>query len=586
MQLHQADVPITYERQQNILEHEGVLQVIHVCRVITAIINGDSDLASAVLRDLLRHPMFNIENEVLWEIARENRYDPNWLQSMSQRPKTDDVANWLEWLATESSYQPLAVIIEHILGIRDDSPHKYFKNYFVENKQLSSSYIQTLSAIRLLRKLVNEFSPETRPGIEDFLTFVDTEQANNKTISDNSALITDGPAVELLSVHKAKGLEFDAVYIVDATEKYWQPSGNREGVPSNLPLQPPLESEDEYTRLMYVAATRAKHTLYFASFQKDEAGQDMLPTPLLHSIKPVLAPAPTEQQKISILENALTWPRLEAKNEKAILGDIIDKFSINATNLLSFLDVTEGGPYSFLERSLLRLPSVKSNSMSHGTAIHAALELAQKQTNLDNFNSAAIKSEYRKVLEKEHLPKAQLELQITQGEKVIDRLFTELSYTLQKGSIPEQSLTRLQVGDALVGGKLDRIDYVDQNTIRIVDYKTGNGLTSFITKDKTKEVKVWKHKLQLTFYALLAQADPELSKYTSIEGQMVYVEAPYAKGLTLSYVPTQAEIDQLATLIQAVWHKIKNYDLPDTSRYEPTLAGIQQFEDDLISHVI
>lgn len=581
-QLHNLNVPIRYERQQNILEHEAVLQVINVCRVVQALLTGDQETANAVLCQLLRHPMFCLENEILWKLAEENRYSPQWLASILSTPETTEFGEWLNWLTTEASYQPLSLIIEHIIGIREDSSQSYLRHYYVEDQRLSSTYIQTLSAIRLLRELVNEFTPASTAVLKDFLLFIDTETANHKTISDNSALISGGSAVELLSVHKAKGLEFDCVYIIDAVEKDWQPSGGREGVPANLPLQPPLETEDEYVRLMYVAATRAKHTIVFASYRKNGAGEDVLPTSLIRAFAPIEMNEPTEDQTVAILETALAWPRLNATTEKEILGDILERFSINATNLIGFLDVTEGGPGTFLERSLLRLPSVKSDFMSHGTAIHSALELAQKQVNLGAFSLDTIKEEYRHTLQKEHLPADQLTKQTVYGEKILDKLFTDLGYTLQKGSIPEQSLSRLVVGDALVGGKLDRIDYLDADSIRIVDYKTGSGLSSFTTKDKTKEVKVWKHTLQLTFYALLAQVDPELSKYKNIEGQMVYVESSYAKGLTLSYTPTQEEIDRLAKLIQAVWHKVKNYDLPDTSHYEPTLAGIKQFEQDLL----
>jgi len=582
-QLNQADIPIKYERQQNILEHEAIIQVINICKVVQAIIEGDAVAASAVLSTLLRHPMFCIESGILWEIAEENRYNPNWLESIKLRPETATFGEWLDWLATESSYQPLPIMIEHVLGIREDSPQSYFKHYYIEDQKLSTSYIQTLSAIRLLRELVSEFTPDFKPSLKHFLDFITTETANNKTISDGSALIADGPAVELLSIHKSKGLEFDTVYIIDAVEKFWQPSGKREGVPSNLPLQPPLESEDEYTRLMYVAATRAKHSIIFASYLKDQAGEEVLPTPLIHAIKPAKAEQPNNDQKIGILETALAWPRLDAKSEKLVLSDVIERFSINATNLITFLDVTEGGPNNFLERSLLRLPSVKSDYMSHGTAMHAALELGQKQTNLCKFNLEQVKDEYRSKLMQEHLPQKQLEQQVVQGEKIIDKLFNVYEYKLVKGSVPEQALSKLKVGEALVGGKLDRVDYLDGNTIRIVDYKTGSGLSSFETKDKTKEVKAWKHKVQLTFYALLAQADPELSKYKAVEGQMVYVEASYAKGLTLSYTASQEEIDRLALLIQAVWNKVQNYQLPETSNYEPTLAGIKQFEEDLIT---
>lgn len=581
-QLHALRVPLKYERQQNILCHEVVEQIIAICQAMQAIMNGDEDSLNVVLSTLLRHPMFCVESKVLWEVARENRYDQQWMASILSTPETKEIGEWLNWLANEASYQPLAVVLEHVIGLRDDSPQSYLRHYFVEDQQLTHSYLETLSAIRLLRSLVQEFTANANPTLTDFLEFVQTEKSNGKIISDNSVFINENSAVELLSVHKAKGLEFDSVYIIDVVEKDWQPSGKREGVPANLPLQPPLESEDEYTRLMYVAATRAKHCITFTSYAKDSAGEDVLATPLIRSVPTEVMSRPKENEIISILENTLSWPRMKQEDERSVLSGVLERFTINATNLITFLDVTECGPAVFLERSLLRLPQVKSDSMSHGTAMHAALELAQKQINLGVFNFEDVKQEYRRTLQKEHLPKERMTLQVEQGEKNLEKLFKTYEYSLEKGSQPEISLTDLMLDSARIGGKLDRIDFVDQDTIRIVDYKTGSGLTSLETKDRNKAVKAWKHKLQLTFYALLAQNHPDFSAYKTYGGQMVYVEAKYKKDLTLSYIPTQEEIDRLGLLIKAVWNKVQAYKLPDISKYEKSLAGIKAFEADLL----
>lgn len=582
-QLNNLEVPLHYERQQNVLEQEVVLQIINICQAIESINTGDEEKLNVVLSQLLRHPMFGVDGELLWFIAKENRFDPQWFSSLLEHPKTRPLGEWLQWLAAQAQYQPLPLLLEYIIGIKEDSPQSYIRDYFVHDQQLSNIYLETLAAIRILRDMASEFTLSNKPKLAEFLQFISTEQANKKVIANSFGLKDDTRAVDLLSVHKAKGLEFDAVYIIDAVEKDWQPSGNRHGVPANLPLNAPLETEDEYARLMYVAATRAKHTLIFTSYKHNTAGEEVLPTPLLQAFEPIDAPRPDTDQSMAILEHALTWPRLKTTAEKEVLAPIIENFTINATNLINFLDVTEGGPATFLERSLLRLPEAKSDSMSHGTAMHAALEFAQKQFNLGSFDLSAVKAEYRRTLIKEHVPAERLPLQIEQGEKNIDRLFKDFDYQLIKGSQPEQSLKDLYAYDARIGGKLDRIDFVNKETLRIVDYKTGSGLHSLFTKDKNKTVKAWKHKLQLTFYALLARKHPEYSVFKNIEGQMVYVESSDLKFLKLSYQPTLEEVEQLEKLIKVVWRHIKNYDLPDTSHYEQNMNGVEQFISDLLA---
>jgi hypothetical protein len=50
--------------------------------------------------------------------------------------------------------------------------------------------------------------------------------------------------------------------------------------------------------------------------------------------------------------------------------------------------------------------------------------------------------------------------------------------------------------------------------------------------------------------------------------------------LALEY--DDAELKRTAALISAVWRKIMNLDFPDTSNYESSYKGVEQFEEDLL----
>ena len=582
--LNALNVAIKYERSQNILKNQSVVLIIEILRLIQDIITGDQNNVNARLCTLLRHPAFSLEPQTIWKIATENRYDAHWLASMLENEETKELAEWFNWLASEATFQPLTVLVEHVLGISTETPQSYLQEYFINDRQISHDYIETLSAIKLLRDQASEFSLNKQPSLGEFIDFIETEENNNQVISNSSPLITGDDCVELLSVHKAKGLEFDIVFILDCVESAWQPKNSKEPVPANLPLHPPLESEDEYTRLMYVAATRAKYSLYFTSFTKDESGQEVLSTPLISTVEVREVNKPKTDEIIEILEDSISWPRFNITDEKLILKNTLENFTINPTNLMKFLNVAEGGPAHFLESSLLILPQVKSDFMSHGTAMHAALELAQKLTNLSSFDLEKIKQEYKRSLIKQNLPKDRVELQLQYGEAQLGKLFNKLNYKLFKGSQPEQNLKNIQIGEAKIGGKLDRIDFINEDSINIIDYKTGNGLSSFETKDKTKQIKAWQHKLQLTFYALLAKNHPDYHKYKNISGQMDYIEADTIEKVSLSYTPDQEDIDRLGKIIQAVHKLVSNYDLPDVSQYEPSIQGILEFEQWLIDN--
>lgn len=589
--LHKRDVAINYEKDQNILELDAVKQIIAIIEIAAAIYTEDERHVSALLSKSLLHPMWQISNQTLWELAKQNRYSDQWLDTMSEFEDTKKIALWLTWLAKQSVHQPLGMILEHTLGLRGapsatNSEEIFFtspiKQYFIDQQQLDESYLQTLSAVRLLRILVAEFQPDDEPTIEDFLNYIHTMSTNNSVISDQSAFVTGDNPVELLSVHKAKGLEFDSVFIIDAVEEQWKPTAQRDSPPANLPLQPPLESADDYARLMYVAATRAKSNLHFTSHTHSKTGTEVLATPLISAADRTIVPLGNEEEKVSILETALKWPRLSVKNELQLLQPIIDRFTLNVSNLINFLDVTEGGPELFLQRNLLRLPGVKEPHMSHGTAMHAALEQAQKLINLDSFDIDTVVKAYKTALLRDGFARHQVNQQVEAGTKTLERLFIENTYELQKGSIPELPIKDCVIGEARIGGTLDRVDFLDAKTVRIVDYKTGAPLRSFETRDKTKQIKAWKHKIQLTFYALLAQHHPQLNTRSEVTTQMAYIEADQARDLTLDHQPSQDEIDELSELVQAVWQKIVQYDLPDTDSYSKDMEGIISFRNDLL----
>jgi superfamily I DNA/RNA helicase len=72
----------------------------------------------------------------------------------------------------------------------------------------------------------------------------------NEAINQVKTHITDiSAAIHMSTIHKAKGLEWDVVILINMSD-------------DALPMQKNKEAIDEGRRLFYVAVTRAKHTLY------------------------------------------------------------------------------------------------------------------------------------------------------------------------------------------------------------------------------------------------------------------------------------------------------------------------------------
>jgi DNA helicase-2/ATP-dependent DNA helicase PcrA len=129
---------------------------------------------------------------------------------------------------------PSEMITSVVEAIYDDYAKLNFTNYELRREDLSQ-----LAAFARQFKDVHEFLSQLA-----LISNVDAEAAPNQT--------GDKEAVNLSSVHQAKGLEFHAVFIIWLTDGMF-PSAR------SLDARDALEEE---RRLFYVAITRARDELY------------------------------------------------------------------------------------------------------------------------------------------------------------------------------------------------------------------------------------------------------------------------------------------------------------------------------------
>ena len=583
--LEQLKVPIRYEQSANILEHEIVDQVYLVARLVLAIQAGDKTTTDALIHKMLRWPAWGLTPRQLWELAAANFGKRRWLDSLLASSNKDlkAIGDWFVWLAQAADSQPLAVTIEQILGLRESGAFKSpIRDYFqASTAERTNAYFHGLSAIQLLRNLAHEFGAGRQPTLNDLVRYVQINKQNEIIVPDESPFISGSQAVQLLSVHKAKGLEFDEVYIIDAIDDNWRPRSGGRKPPTNLPLQPVGDDLDDYIRLMYVAATRARSSLTISGYWQDHSGKDVSLSSIIQSVRPFKKIDELKRPAlIQVLEENLRWPQLEAGEERAILKARLEGFNLNVTHLIHFLDIEQGGPGYFKERHLLRLPEVKTPSQAFGTAIHAALRQAQHLTNRGKFSLPAVIKLFEAALTDEQLLPVEHRRYLAKGRRTLKKLFEELGYRLPADSLAEYELRGVRLGEASLSGTLDRVDRAGRQT-NVVDYKTGRPLNSFTTRDQNQALKAYRHKLQLIFYALLLEA-ADGAPGVRVSGEMVYVEADAANKLSRAYTPTTEDKAYLKKLIEAVWRKIQNLDFPDISKYPPGVAGIAAFEKDLL----
>ena len=131
---------------------------------------------------------------------------------------------------------------------------------------------ERLGNVRELANLAAKYESDEPPtGIERLL-----EEAALQSEQDELALTRDGGGISLMTVHAAKGLEFDAVFVV----------GMEQGLFPSLRSDESRDPEEE-RRLFYVALTRARKHLFLSyAYERTKYGtrESALPSEFLSDI--------------------------------------------------------------------------------------------------------------------------------------------------------------------------------------------------------------------------------------------------------------------------------------------------------------
>ncbi len=154
--------------------------------------------------------------------------------------------------------------------------------------------------------LAEEWSPlEGRPSLDAFLDYLDLLDEDAGSEELDTARLSNEDAVSMLTVHRAKGLEWDTVF-VPAVAAGTFPSSAHGGLedptryPKVLPLELRLDEDQGSTttkailearhrsqewRTAYVAVTRAKSRLYVTGAFWYSTGKAKRPSPLFEAIR-------------------------------------------------------------------------------------------------------------------------------------------------------------------------------------------------------------------------------------------------------------------------------------------------------------
>jgi superfamily I DNA/RNA helicase len=467
------------------------------------------------------------------------------------------------------------------------------KNFYF--KDLNEYYLDFLQDLTSLVQKLRQRQKWQNYSLKEVVQFLNVLQKNKIKIFKNKSF-NNLQAVNLLTAHKSKGLEFEKVYIINCTKEEWvtNQKSQKLKLPANLPFAPEKDEMDDKLRLFFVAITRAKKDLVLTAAATNEKEKALTSLEFLNDIIEFEKVELEEnlENKIKTLEEEIYQPEIfYTASDLSQLNPILENYKLSVTHLQNFLDVTRGGPKSFLETSLLNFPQAKTVSNCYGTVVHESLK------DLILYQKKGLEKEIQPIdfllnrfeinLKKQNLDTKDYKDILNKAKKDLPIFYDQYFYKISTNCEVEKDFKEqgCVLETAVLTGKLDRLDYSSQNGVTPVDYKTGKPLMSWDKGSEYEKQKAWKYKLQLNFYYILIKNSNQYKKYNVDKLKLEFVEHINNKIQVLELLPDLQEIQKLEKLIEIVYQKIKTLDLPDISSYENNIKGILAFQEDLLSGV-
>lgn len=625
-----ANIPITYERKQNVFEEPHIRWLILLARFLTTVIRHGDREADHHLPEILSAPFWGISREDVWRIsvAAAARPDRTWIGAMRE-DRSDtvrEIAEWFTDLAVRAQTEPLERILDAMIGsegallpqLASDDPHEdsadplptparphafrsKFREYYFgpeARKRAEARYLMFLSSLRVFVAALREHRHGVQLFLEDLVRFADLHERNRMTLADTTPFSSASRSVNLLTAHKAKGLEFDTVFVASCQEDVWAGKGfpNKIPFPMNLPIERD-EGGDDQLRIFYVALTRAKRELVVTAYRQDDSGKPSLkasfiaPEDEAGAIATHLAESEAELTDAELLGSVDVLPVHPeffpiVPGERAILMELVKDYRMSVTHLNNFLDVSRGGPATFLEQNLLRFPQAMSPSSGYGDAMHKAIERLYREFRRTGKVPAedALIGWFREIMSEERMTESERTHFRNAGEKALPVWWEHSGRSIDASHRSEVDFKGqgVVIGGVPLVGKIDKM-LVNDRVIAVYDFKTGKAKENWDGKNAEEKVTLRNYRRQLLFYKLLVEHSHDYAGYTVERGALEFLEPVDGAIASLPLEIDAAEVERLVKLIGIVHRKILSLDFPDVSSYPRDLSGIAQFEEDLLA---
>ena len=572
------EINIAFEQQNDLFNDEKIHQILTISRLVFELAQGRN--GGAMVLEVMGYSCFGLPMlEIIKLVAKARRDKKDIFETIAESDdvKIAEFARFVAELVAKSFTEPLEIMFDYLIGAAELGGFRSpFLSYYTEKSEYEAfSLYENLAALR--GKLRKHFGEKTLT-LQDLILMVDDYADAGMPLNTTSPYKDADDAVQILTAHKAKGLEFGHVFIISADHTAWgKGKGNNTtlSLPKNLMhIRHTGMTDGEKLRILYVALTRAKSHLYITNSLSDFDGKNSARLEYLEEyIKDdeVISPfLPTKKvncmyennvNKIS-QDNLKNWlsPYFKGNPDmRAIYMEQVEKYRVSPTSLTTFIGLSYGGPVEFFKREILHVPpEPETEALAFGNLIHKTFEAVTKEKLSDEDAMRFFLDE----LEKRGLDSET-------KRRLRERGPGDLAVTLDKfGNILRQGLAEVNfAGEHLtmdgvpLTGKIDHMIVNDElKEIELFDYKTAG----FHKEKWSSHATLYKYMLQLLFYKILLNCSLKYRNYKVTRAHILFV-VPDKDGLVYDKV---YEIDaedesMLRELIKTVYRQVSTLQFMD-----------------------
>lgn len=506
--LKAKEIPYQLIGNRGLYDKDDVKDVLAILRVLASPQDGVS------LYRVLCNPIFGISASDVSRLLSDSKF------------KKLDLWDCVKYSSAEQVTSLVTVLESYQKELIKHSPSNFIYALITETgvldaytKEESVENLMAIKNLNLLLDQVKDFEKDyyknnkITPNVLDFIEYLElmVEAGDNPA----QAELEDIDTVNLSTVHSAKGLEYQAVFMVNLVVGRF-PSRERSDaieIPEEL-IKETLPTGDahlqEERRLFYVAMTRAKKWLYLTYASNYGGKRDAIASGFIGETG---ITAPKLAIKNSTKENQTMFGVTSDYRKQTQAGRQFTLDYVNYSRISSYQTCPLQFKYSFV----LNIPKKPSYILAFGNTIHNTL----RDFHTENIFKRGVSFERLLELYKKnwddagYLDARHRKQRYVSGEKLL-KIYYDKEKDSDKNTIELEKNISFKLAGVKSSGRIDRIDRIEENRVEIVDYKTG----------KLKEQKDVDKDMQTAIYAWAVYQTSDyvpakLTLYFVEEGQRV-----------------------------------------------------------------